>query len=152
MKLVIVPDDRLVGIDSIFYYDIQQDLSWIPSNVHAVHWYDTWGEVEYRDHGPGNENGAGVEKILELGIWSQAQIDFDNETQRIEAALAAREAARDHWQELRTQRNQLLAETDYLALVDSTLSADMRTYRQALRDLPANTTDPANPVWPTKPS
>jgi|TARA_B100000035_G_C20822015_1_gene474679 hypothetical protein len=41
--------------------------------------------------------------------------------------------------------------TDYLALSDATLSEDMRTYRQALRDLPANTSDPANPTWPTKP-
>ena len=52
---------------------------------------------------------------------------------------------------LRTKRNQLLSETDYLALSDSTLTDEMRTYRQALRDLPANTTDPANPVWPVKP-
>ena len=51
---------------------------------------------------------------------------------------------------LRTKRNQLLAETDYLALADHTLSAEMTAYRQALRDLPS-TTDPANPVWPTKP-
>ena len=52
---------------------------------------------------------------------------------------------------LRRQRNQLLAETDYLALADSTLTDEMRDYRQALRDLPANTVDPANPVWPVKP-
>ena len=52
---------------------------------------------------------------------------------------------------LRRQRNQLLIETDYLALADSTLTDEMRDYRQALRDLPANTVDPANPVWPTKP-
>jgi len=52
---------------------------------------------------------------------------------------------------LRRQRDQLLAETDYLALADSTLTDEMRDYRQALRDLPANTVDPANPVWPTKP-
>ena len=52
---------------------------------------------------------------------------------------------------LRKRRNQLLAETDYLALADVTLTDEMRAYRQALRDLPANTTDPANPVWPTKP-
>ena len=52
---------------------------------------------------------------------------------------------------LRRQRNQLLTETDYLALADSTLTDEMRSYRQALRDLPANTVDPANPVWPTKP-
>ena len=54
-------------------------------------------------------------------------------------------------EKLRVKRNQLLAETDYLALTDATLTDEMRTYRQALRDLPANTSDPANPVWPTKP-
>ena len=52
---------------------------------------------------------------------------------------------------LRTKRNQLLAETDYLALSDVTLSPEMAEYRQALRDLPANTSDPANPSWPAKP-
>jgi len=53
--------------------------------------------------------------------------------------------------ELRKERNRRLAETDYLALPDVTMSDEMRTYRQALRDLPANTSDPANPVWPVKP-
>ena len=52
---------------------------------------------------------------------------------------------------LRAERNRLLAETDYLALADATLTDEMRAYRQALRDLPANTADPANPVWPVKP-
>ena len=63
----------------------------------------------------------------------------------------ARLQADEPWQELRERRNLLLAQTDYLALSDVTLTEDMRTYRQALRDLPANTTDPANPTWPTKP-
>lgn len=54
--------------------------------------------------------------------------------------------------DLRQRRNQLLAETDYLGLPDlGGFSAEMTAYRQALRDLPANTTDPANPVWPEKP-
>ena len=57
----------------------------------------------------------------------------------------------EQMKELRRQRNQLLTETDYLALVDSTLTDEMQAYRQALRDLPANTVDPANPVWPIKP-
>ena len=52
---------------------------------------------------------------------------------------------------LREERNRRLAETDYLALSDATLSEEMRLYRQQLRDLPANT-DPANPTWPVKPS
>jgi len=55
-------------------------------------------------------------------------------------------------EQLRVERNQLLAETDYLALADATLTDEMRAYRQALRDLPANTSDPANVVWPTKPN
>ena len=73
------------------------------------------------------------------------------------AEIAEREAyARDvlpveQMAALRAKRNPLLAETDYLALSDATLSEEMRLYRQQLRDLPANT-DPANPTWPVKPS
>ena len=53
---------------------------------------------------------------------------------------------------LRYRRNELLQETDWMANSDVTMSDEWRAYRQALRDLPANTTDPANPTWPTKPS
>ena len=53
---------------------------------------------------------------------------------------------------LRIIRDSLLQDTDWMANSDVTMSDAWRTYRQALRDLPANTTDPANPVWPTKPS
>lgn len=56
------------------------------------------------------------------------------------------------WSHLRAERNQLLSDTDYFANTDVTMPDAMRTYRQALRDLPANTTDPANPVWPSKPN
>lgn len=66
-------------------------------------------------------------------------------------AAAVEVAAKQALASLRTTRNGLLAETDYLALSDMTMSSDMALYRQALRDLPANTSDPANPVWPTKP-
>ena len=57
-------------------------------------------------------------------------------------------------EELRSKRNRLLVETDYLALSDSTLSDDMITYRQALRDLPSGKDTVAkceNATWPTKP-
>lgn len=54
--------------------------------------------------------------------------------------------------DLRRIRNQKLQETDYMLLSDtSPISDAWKTYRQALRDLPANTKDPANPTWPTKP-
>ena len=55
---------------------------------------------------------------------------------------------------LRAKRNRLLAETDYYALSDVTMSDDMKTYRQNLRDLPAgkDTVEKCeNATWPTKP-
>ena len=55
---------------------------------------------------------------------------------------------------LRAKRNRLLAETDYLALSDNTLSDDMKTYSKDLRDLPAGKDTVAkceNATWPTKP-
>ena len=73
------------------------------------------------------------------------QITLD---QSLVDAAAAELVTENAWNDLRTKRTQLLTETDYLALIDATLSADMRTYRQALRDLPANTSDPANPSCP----
>ena len=56
--------------------------------------------------------------------------------------------------DLRAKRNKLLADTDYLALSDQTLSAEMNTYRQQLRDLTNGLTtvdDVNNVVYPNKP-
>ena len=76
---------------------------------------------------------------------------------------AARDAEEKAWadaaparalDDLRTKRNKLLNETDYLALSDNTLTSDMTTYRQALRDLPDGKDTVAkceNATWPTKP-
>ena len=57
--------------------------------------------------------------------------------------------------DLRSTRSRLLANTDFYALSDVTLSSDMTTYRQDLRDLPSGLTteDQVNAVtWPTKPA
>jgi hypothetical protein len=58
--------------------------------------------------------------------------------------------------ELRTKRNTLLAKTDYVATIDyphptPEKKQEWLDYRQALRDLPSVTEDPANPVWPVPP-
>lgn len=54
------------------------------------------------------------------------------------------------------KRDLLLIGSDWTQLADAPLSSSKKTewatYRQALRDLPANTTDIKNPIWPTKPS
>ena len=79
------------------------------------------------------------------------------------AEEAARDAEEQAWADgalgraqdrLRARRNQLLAETDFYALSDVTMSDDMRTYRQELRDLPEgkDTVEKCdNVTWPTKP-
>ena len=57
-------------------------------------------------------------------------------------------------EDLRAKRNRLLAETDHYALSDQTLSDDMRTYRQSLRDITEGLTTKAEidaVVFPTKP-
>jgi len=70
----------------------------------------------------------------------------------------------EHWKvvsgirftkELRQERNQRLAEVDWVFsedyLIDDDSYKQWLTYRRALRDLPSATEDPANPVWPEKP-
>jgi hypothetical protein len=55
---------------------------------------------------------------------------------------------------LRAKRNSLLAQTDYLALSDNTLSAAMSSYRQSLRDITEglSTVEQVNSiVFPVKP-
>ena len=53
--------------------------------------------------------------------------------------------------ELRTERNKRLAETDHYGLSDQTMSSDMITYRQALRDITDSATSLDDVTWPTKP-
>ena len=58
-------------------------------------------------------------------------------------------------EDLRAKRNKLLADTDYLALSDNTMSAEMTTHRQALRDITNGLTTVADVeavVFPTKPT
>jgi hypothetical protein len=75
----------------------------------------------------------------------------------IEAKIAELQAA-EPVRLLREKRNQLLAQSDWMANSDVTMSEEWRVYRQALRDLP-NTQTPSldengqltNITWPEKP-
>ena len=79
----------------------------------------------------------------------------EEEAQRDAEELAFANGAFDRaMADLRQKRNSLLTATDYLALSDNTLSVDMTTYRQALRDLTNGLTniDEVNAVvFPSKP-
>ena len=149
-SLVIITSDKIIGIGTTTISGIGTDMSWIPSNVHAVHWDGSSGEIEYND-------GTANLGITSIGIYSQADTTFNNEIQR-------RKDLNDEftnsssflWMKLRNERDDLLLFSDYTQLADSGLTdskkAEWVNYRKSLRDLPANTSDPANPTWPTKPS
>ena len=76
----------------------------------------------------------------------------------IQAKIAELQAA-EPLRQLREQRTSILQESDWMANSDVTMSDAWRTYRQALRDLPANSPNVAldeqgnliNVTWPTKP-
>ena len=98
-----------------------------------------------------------MKKVTVIGLGTPVIEDMTSEE------LALKQAEEKSWNDgaldralnnLREKRNNLLAETDYLALSDSTLSDDMKTYRQNLRDLPAgkDTVEKCeNATFPTKP-
>tara|TARA_R100000315_G_scaffold59862_1_gene35989 strand:+ start:116 stop:556 length:441 start_codon:yes stop_codon:yes gene_type:complete len=77
--------------------------------------------------------------------------DKDKETVTV-TYTAVDQTDSEQWAEIRALRDIRLAETDYYALSDVTMSDNMRLYRQELRDLPASKSNPDDIVWPTKPS
>lgn len=102
MRVTILPRDGLVAIDGISFEKL--DLSFIPSEVHALQWYETFGEIEYKD-----ERGCMVrnEEISSLDqfqyfdqayqLWQEAKAELDAKvalyekmmTEAAQAALAA---------------------------------------------------------------
>ena len=86
---------------------------------------------------------------VSIQLTSAEETARDNE----EAAWAAGEDDRA-LASMRDDRNRLLVDTDWYGSSDLTMSADMTTYRQDLRDLPAGKTTKAHvdgATWPTKP-
>ena len=87
-------------------------------------------------------NGTAIESAnpAEWGVtWAQVSAK--------KAELVAAEPMRL----LRQERDRLIAETDWWATSDRTMTAEQTAYRQALRDVPQNYTSLDDVVWPTKP-
>jgi len=109
-------------------------------------------------------NGYRPSEALVYNIsWSDSKVsavtgqDMEGEDITIQTHFSGDDTAKDarlladKWVRIRRDRDRKLAETDYLALSDSTLASDMKTYRQALRDVPADNADPDDISWPEKP-
>ena len=65
--LVIITSDKTIGIGTTIISGIGTDMSWIPSDVHAVHWDGSSGEIEYN-------NGEANLGITSIGILSLIHI------------------------------------------------------------------------------
>ena len=77
-------------------------------------------------------------------------LEEEAEQDALEAAWAAGET--DRLAEMaRAERNAKLAETDWTASSDVTMSDAMTSYRQTLRDVPAQSGFPTDITWPEKP-
>jgi len=120
-------NDKRINPHSIKANDFSNETEYL-TNVKFVSHIDEKGNTIYKDTPP----------------FSFADIQSNIETMDLEIAM----------EYLREKRNNLLKETDHFALSDQTLSDDMRTYRQSLRDLTDGLTTKAEVdavVFPTKP-
>ena len=138
MKLTIIADDKLVSKDGAGIGDLP--FKDFPSDVWAVQWDGSKGTVEKRDFS--------ITEITDITPYNPWIAEYDK---------AVAEVGEPDWEVLaRSNRDALLQESDWVVLSDSPITGDKlaewKTYRQALRDLPANTTDVYKPVYPTQPS
>ena len=85
-------------------------------------------------------------------------IEYTDEEKAAKAAAEkewADGAADRAWKSMREQRDRKLAQSDWMANSDVTMSNEWKTYRQELRDFPStlnNTTIQGEITWPTEPS
>tara|TARA_B100001057_G_scaffold265187_1_gene265415 strand:- start:806 stop:1306 length:501 start_codon:yes stop_codon:yes gene_type:complete len=111
-------------------------------------------QTSARDGVEQDANGNWVEKYVATDMFADTTDDDGNKTTKAEheaayqATLDANTATAN-----RATRDAKLAETDFYALSDVTMSSEMTTYRQALRDLPTHSNWPnlEDADWPTKP-
>lgn len=104
---------------------------------------------------PADEDQEWLEIYEEVDELTEETIKKCRVNEATKSSVQAARASASAIGELRAKRDRLLQQTDYTQLPDAPLTeqqkADYATYRQELRDLPANTVDPANPVWPSEP-
>jgi hypothetical protein len=110
-------------------------------------------QVSVRDGVEQNANGDWVEKYVARDMFADTTEDGVTTTKAEHEAAYQATLDADAAERNRATRDAKLAETDFYALTDVTLTAEMTTYRQALRDITthANWPNLNDDDWPTKP-
>jgi len=111
-------------------------------------------QTSARDGVEQNANGDWVEKYVARDMFADTTDDDGVKTTKAQheaayqATLDANTATSN-----RSTRDSKLAETDWYGMSDVTMADNMKTYRQALRDLPTHSNWPnlEDADWPTKP-
>ncbi len=84
------------------------------------------------------------EGMLQYAFFVNGSVEYSKTIEEVQIDEA--------WQFLRAERNRRLTDSDWTQASDVTVDKQLwANYRQALRDLPANTVDPRDVVWPVKP-
>lgn len=143
MRLTIVTETSTVGKDGVFYDDLNLTQCQIPSNVWALQWYGSSGDIEFDTPIP-NQN------ITSLPTWADACVAVwnakDYDEKHPPAPTPDKIIAGN-----KSRAEQLLLESDWSVLPDVPLAnkTEWETYRSALRQIAINPT--VDPIWPVKP-
>ena len=143
MKITIIREDKLVGIDGKFL-NIPDDKMKLNPSIRAIRWFGTYGEIE-------NIDGTIEKRITDMSIV-QPYIDLYAELY----AEKKNHNLMSPWDSIRQTRDQLLYETDWTMLQDSPLSDEVlnewKEYRTSLRNITKQFNTPGDVIWPKKPS
>lgn len=100
-----------------------------------------------RDGAEQDSKGNWVQKWAEQDMFADTEEATKSEQETAYQATLDAEAATA----VRSERDRKLAETDWMALSDVTMSDEWKTYRQSLRDVPQQETFPTTVTWPEEP-
>ena len=114
---------------------------------------DTTGDykVVVRDGAEQDANSNWVQKWVERDMFSDTTEDGVTTTKAEHEAAYQAQVDADAAERVRTDRDSRLAKTDWRACSDLTLSTEWTNYRQALRDVPAQSGFPHTVTWPDEP-
>jgi hypothetical protein len=74
MKLTIIPEDKIVYVDSVSFSPLEFSF---PSNIHALQWQDTQGWIEFVDNNDRIKNPNEI--ITEIPSWANIAIEKWND-------------------------------------------------------------------------
>tara|TARA_Y100000004_G_C8890930_1_gene401996 strand:+ start:641 stop:1138 length:498 start_codon:yes stop_codon:yes gene_type:complete len=110
-------------------------------------------QISVRDGVEQDSKGNWVEKYVAKDMFADTTVDGKTVTKTEHEKVYQEALDEVTGENNRSTRNSKLAETDFYALSDVTMPDNVKTYRQALRDLPTHKNWPnlEDADWPTKP-